>query len=246
MIEKKFQKEVFLMKTRSSKKILAVLLAAAMTMSSSFMVCAADGSGGSGTDAGPSQSTTTSSSSNSSSSSSSSDTSSAPVVHTEDVRTADAVISIAGTSVRTSIAGAYAAKSVQGIAVTTSLNDVVARLGLGSGQKPYVMLFDTDPVKSNKAMDCVNAAASALGGTVVTTLNIQLGAKQGGRLITLSDGSVNMVAGLPKSADTTKTYSIVCVQPGGIISIFDDLDTNPQTVTFEVAAGLGTYALVAK
>ena len=232
------------MKTRSSKKILAVLLAAAMTMSSSFMVCAADGSVGSGTDAGPSQSTTTSSSSNSSSSSS--DTSSAPVVHTEDVRTADAVISIAGTSVRTSIAGAYAAKSVQGIAVTTSLNDVVARLGLGSGQKPYVMLFDTDPVKSNKAMDCVNAAASALGGTVVTTLNIQLGAKQGGRLITLSDGSVNMVAGLPKSADTTKTYSIVCVQPGGIISIFDDLDTNPQTVTFEVAAGLGTYALVAK
>lgn len=232
------------MKTRSSKKILAVLLAAAMTMSSSFMVCAADGSGGSGTDAGPSQSTTTSSSSNSSSSSS--DTSSAPVVHTEDVRTADAVISIAGTSVRTSIAGAYAAKSVQGIAVTTSLNDVVARLGLGSGQKPYVMLFDTDPVKSNKAMDCVNAAASALGGTVVTTLNIQLGAKQGGRFITLSDGSVNMVAGLPKSADTTKTYSIVCVQGGGIISIFDDLDTNPQTVTFEVAAGLGTYALVAK
>ncbi len=232
------------MKTRSSKKILAVLLAAAMTMSSSFMVCAADGSGGSGTDAGPSQSTTTSSSSNSSSSSS--DTSSAPVVHTEDVRTADEVISIAGTSVRTSIAGAYAAKSVQGIAVTTSLNDVVARLGLGSGQKPYVMLFDTDPVKSNKAMDCVNAAASALGGTVVTTLNIQLGAKQGGRFITLSDGSVNMVAGLPKSADTTKTYSIVCVQPGGIISIFDDLDTNPQTVTFEVAAGLGTYALVAK
>ena len=155
-------------------------------------------------------------------------------------------ISIAGTSVRTSIAGAYAAKSVQGIAVTTSLNDVVARLGLGSGQKPYVMLFDTDPVKSNKAMDCVNAAASALGGTVVTTLNIQLGAKQGGRFITLSDGSVNMVAGLPKSADTTKTYSIVCVQGGGIISIFDDLDTNPQTVTFEVAAGLGTYALVAK
>lgn len=165
------------MKTRSSKKILAVLLAAAMTMSSSFMVCAADGSGGSGTDAGPSQSTTTSSSSNSSSSSS--DTSSAPVVHTEDVRTADAVISIAGTSVRTSIAGAYAAKSVQGIAVTTSLNDVVARLGLGSGQKPYVMLFDTDPVKSNKAMDCVNAAASALGGTVVTTLNMPRWRRQG-------------------------------------------------------------------
>lgn len=230
------------MKTRSSKKILAVLLAAAMTMSSSLMVCAADGSGGSGTDAGPSQSTTTSSSS----SSSSSEGSSAPVVHTEDVKGADAVIRIAGTNVRTSVAGAYAARSVQGVAVTSSLSDVVARLGLGSGQKPYIMIFDTDPVKSNKAMDCVNAAATALGGTVVSTLNIELGAKQGGKFITLSDGSVNMVAGLPKSADTTKTYSVVCVQPGGIISIFDDVDTNPQTVTFEVVAGLGTYALVAK
>lgn len=236
------------MKTKSSKKVLAVLLAAAMTMSSSLMVCAADGSGGSGTDAGPSQSTTTSqsTSSNSNSSSSSSSNSSASSVHTEDIKGADAVISIAGTSVRTSVAGTYTAKSVQGIAVTTSVNDVAARLGLKSGQKPYIMIFDTDPNKSNKAMDCVNAAATALGGTVVTTLNIELGAKQSGKFITLSDGSVNMVAGLPKSADTTKTYSVVCVQPGGIISIFDDVDTNPQTVTFEVAAGLGTYALVAR
>lgn len=229
------------MKTRNSKKILAVMLAAAMTMSSSLMVCAADGSGGSGTDA-PSQSTSQSTSS----STSSSDESSAPVIHAEDVKGTDAVVSIAGTSVRTSVAGAYAAKNVRGVAVMTSFNDVVARLGLGSGQKPYIMIFDTDPNKSSKAMDCVNAAAKALGGTVVSTLNIELGAKQGGKFITLADGSVSMVAGLPKSADTTKTYSVVCVQPGGIISTFDDLDTNPQTVTFEVAAGLGTYALVAK
>lgn len=234
------------MKTKSTKKVLAVLLAAAMTMSSSLMVCAADGSGGSGTDAGPSQSTTTSQSTSSNSSSSSSSSSSASSVHTEDVKGADAVINIAGTSVRTSVAGTYTAKSIQGIAVTTPVNDVAARLGLKSGQKPYIMIFDTDPNKSTKAMDCVNAAATALGGAVVSTLNIELGAKQGGKFITLPDGSVNMVAGLPKSADTTKTYSVVCVQPGGIISIFDDMDTNPQTVTFEVAAGLGTYALVAR
>lgn len=230
------------MKTRNAKKILAVLLAAAMTMSSSLMVCAADGSGGSGTDVTPGQTTSQSTSSSSSSSSESS----APVVHTEDIKGADATVSIAGTSVKTSVAGAYAAKSVQGVAVTTSLSEVIAKLGLVSGQKPYIMIFDTDPNKSNKAMDCVNAAATALGGTVVSTLNIELGAKQGGKFITLADGSVNMVAGLPKSADTTKTYSVVCVQPGGVISIFDDVDNNPQTVTFEVVAGLGTYALVAK
>ena len=32
----------------------------------------------------------------------------------------------------------------------------------------------------------------------------------------------------------------------GVITILDDLDTNPKTVTFDVKAGLGTYAIVAK
>ena len=54
-----------------------------------------------------------------------------------------------------------------------------------------------------------------------------------------------MVVGIPK-VDVTKTYSMVCVQPGGVVTILEDQDANPKTVTFAVQAGLGTYAIVAK
>jgi hypothetical protein len=93
-------------------------------------------------------------------------------------------------------------------------------------------------------MDSVNAAVEALGGKFVTALNIDLGAKENGKWVTLSDGSIPAVVGLPKSADTTKTYAIVCVQPGGATTILEDTDANSSTVTFDVQAGLGTYAIV--
>lgn len=137
-------------------------------------------------------------------------------------------------------------KTVQGAAVTTPAADVRANLGLTAGQTPYIMVFDTNPKKSNLAVACVNAAAEALKGTTVATLNVDLAAKQNGRLVTLSKGSVGMVVGLPKNADTSKTYSIVCVQPGGVVTILEDKDASPATVTFEVKAGLGTYGIVAR
>jgi hypothetical protein len=159
---------------------------------------------------------------------------------------ANATISVAGSYVKTSIGGVYAAESVQGVAVVTDLATVKANLGLKVGQTPVIIIYDTDVNKSTKAMDSVNAAIAAIGGTYVTALNIDLGAKQDGKWVTLSDGSVALAAGLPKDADTSKTYSIVCVQPGGVTTILEDQDTNPKTVTFAVQAGLGTYAIVAQ
>lgn len=121
-----------------------------------------------------------------------------------------------------------------------------ASLGLKSGQTPYIMVFDTNAKRSPKAMACVDAAAAALGGEVAAVLNVDLGAKEKGRFITLSNGSAAMVVGLPKGVDTTKTVSVVCVRPGGTTTILEDKDANPNTVTFDVAAGLGTYAIVMK
>ena len=161
------------------------------------------------------------------------------------MRTSGAEISVAGSKVKTSVAGAYAAKKVQGVAVTNSLADVRSKLKLSGNQTPYVMIFDTDVKKSSKAMDSINAAVTALGGgEIAATLNIDLGAKEKGRYVSLSDGSVGMVVGLPKGVDTSKVVSVVCVRPGGKTTILEDTDTNPATVTFEVQAGLGTYAIV--
>ena len=171
---------------------------------------------------------------------------SAPAAPAVPVVSANGKITVAGAAVVTTVAGAYDVKTVQGAAVTTPAADVRANLGLAAGQTPYIMVFDTNPKKSNLAMACVNAAAEALKGTTVATLNVDLAAKQNGRLVTLSKGSVGMVVGLPKNADTSKTYSIVCVQPGGVVTILEDQDASPATVTCEVEAGVGTYGIVAR
>ena len=204
------------------KKMLAATLAATMVLSSAMTVSAYYDS----------------------SSSSESESSTAA----EDVQVANAPIAVAGSTVKTSIAGAYAAKSVQGTAVVTSIAEVKASLGLKDGQVPAITIYDTDPLKSPKAMESINAAVNAMGAgaEVLTSLNVDLGAKENGKWVELKDGSVAMATGLPKGADLTKIYSVICVQPGGIITILEDQDTNPATVTFAVQAGIGTYALVAQ
>lgn len=208
------------------KRILAATLAATMVMGSALTVCATTVSSGSG----------------------SSNSTTAAMTYAEKMsKEAGALVTVGGVKVTTSLSGVYAANSVKGTAIKTDLATVKANLGLTAGQTPIVTIYDTDAKKSNLAMACVDAAVEALGGgKVVACLDVNLFAKQKGKVVTLKDGSVAMAVGLPKTADTTKTYSIICVQPGGVVTVFEDLDTNPNTVTFNVQAGLGTYALVAR
>ena len=195
------------------KKVLAATLAATMVMASAVTASAATTtvSGGSG------------------------ETQETQAVQTfaeQNSKAAGAVIKVGGVEMKTSLEGVYAAKSVQGIAVKTAFADVKAALGLTGTQKPVVIIYDTDAKKSSAAMVSVNAAAEALGAKVVSSLNIDLGAKEKGKWVTLKDGSVAVAAGLPKDADTSLTYSVVCVQPGGETTILEDQDTNANTVTF--------------
>lgn len=234
------------MKRKSVRKMLVATLAATMLMGSAITAYAADGSGGSETTSKETEST----GSNTvviTEAVSPQEEDDTPTIAFSDVAAANTSISVGGGKVVTTIAGAYASKTVDGMAVITPLSEIKANLGLAAGQTPYLMAFDTDAKKSSLAMASLNAAAEPLGVNVITTLNIDLGAKQNGKFVTLSNGSVNMVVGLPKAAiDPAKTYSVICVQPGGAITILKDQDTNPNTVTFAVKAGLGTYAITAK
>ena len=205
------------------KKILVTTLAATMVMSS-VMTVGAKGKYGSSEASVPSP------------------VSSEP----ETIQRTTEPVKVAGDNVQTSIGGAYAAKSVQGTAVTTPLDSVKANLGLTDTQRPAITIYDTDPKKSPAALESINVAAEALGGEVLTSLNIDLGAKENGKWVTLSDGAVALATGLPKDADKTKTYCAILVQPGGVVTVLEDQDTNPDTVTFEVKAGIGTYAIVAQ
>ena len=220
------------MKSIKVKRLLTAILAASMVMASAVTVSAS----GSGTsDAGVS-----------SSESSSSESSEETTYAQEMSKTAEAPVEVAGVSVKTSVAGVYAAQKVQGVAVTTPVATVKASLGLSENQVPAIIIYDTDENKSYLAMECVNAAAGAIGGTVVASMNIDLGAKENGKWVNLKDGSVGMVTGLPKGVDMSKEYCAICVQPGGKVTILEDQDSNPATITFAVQAGLGTYAITAK
>lgn len=77
-------------------------------------------------------------------------------------KAADAPIEVAGTDVKTSVAGVYAAQKVQGTAVTTPVAEVKAALGLSGNQTPVIIIYDTDEQKSYRAMECVNAAVEAI------------------------------------------------------------------------------------
>ena len=240
------------MKSKKVQKVLALTLAATMMFASALTVSASSGGSagvtGSAGSAGFAGSTESSGSEESAASESSDGGSGSSESAVSSVQTfaSGASVTVGGSKVQTTIAGAYAAKSVAGVAVITPMTALKASLGLSGSQTPYIMVFDTDPKKSNLAMNCVNAAVEALGGSLVTTLNVDLGAKENGKWIALSSGGAGLVIGLPKTADTSKTYSIVCVQPGGVVTILQDQDASPATVTFEVKAGLGTYGIVAK
>lgn len=228
-----------IMKIRRMKKFMALVCAATMLMSAAMMVCAADVTGNdASSETGASTSTNTSSNVVS--------VTPEPTYVEKMTMTANASISVAGKEVKTSVAGVYAAKTVRGTVVETPAADVKVSLGLSGGQKPAIFVYDVDSKKSVNAMASINTASDALGTDVVACLQIELGAKEKGKWVSLSDGSVALKAGLPKSADTSLTYSVICVQEGGIIIVLEDLDVDPNTVTFAVGAGLGAYAIVAK
>lgn len=240
------------MKLKSFRRALTAALAATMLMASALTAAAAGtaSSGGAGTASSGGSDTE---SNNDAAESSDSESSASAVAESLAASSAGAVVSnagaavkVAGTSVKTTIAGAVIVKSVQGVAVVTPLESVKASLGLKGNETPYIIVFDTNAKKSPLAMECVNAAVTAMGGQYVTAINVELGAKSNGKFVSLSNGNAAMMLGLPKNADTSKTYSVVCVQPKGVVTILEDQDTNPATVTFEIKAGLGTYALVAK
>lgn len=232
------------MKSKNVKKLLAATLVATMMMATTLTAAAAGGTNPEGSGTNPEGPGVSVSGNVAPSAASSASTSTpAPAIT---VTSANASVSVAGTAVRTTIAGAFDVKTLRGAAVVTPLAQVRASLGLKDSQTPYIMVFDTDANKSYLAMNCVNAAAQALGGQVVTAINVNLGARENGKFVTLSNGSAAMVVGLPANADTSKTYSVVCVQPGGVVTVLADQDADAATVTFEVKAGIGTYGIVAR
>lgn len=152
---------------------------------------------------------------------------------------------VAGT--KSTVQGVYIATSVNGTAITSSLAGIAGSYGLAAGEVPYVRFSNMDAKKSNLAKAVINSAASAVGATVGPCINIEIGKKAGGQFSLLSQEGekISVKVGIPKSfAQDGKTYAVICVRPGGAVSVLQDTDTNPNTITFDTTGGQGAYAIV--
>ncbi|MCM1386873.1 MAG: hypothetical protein NC231_06075 [Bacillus sp. (in: Bacteria)] len=152
---------------------------------------------------------------------------------------------VAGVS--SSVSGVYVATSVSGTAVTTSLANIADSYDLSPGEKPYARIYNMDVKKSSQAADVINQTAEAIGAIVGPYVNVELGKMGGGKFELLSsDGAeVTLKFGIPKSfTQSGKTFAMVCVRPGGAVTILEDMDDNPDTVTFNTTGGQGAYAII--
>lgn len=175
--------------------------------------------------------------------------------NTEDVVTSststETVAEIPSTSTvagaKTTVTGVYLATSVDGSAITTGVAAIKEGYGLANNETPYAKFSNLDAKKSPLAKQAIDLAAASQGATVGPMLNVELGKMTAGKYSLLpSDGAaIRLSFGIPKNfAQADKTYAVVCVRAGGIVTVLQDVDTNPDTVTFDTTGGAGAYAII--
>lgn len=175
-------------------------------------------------------------------------------VNNDDSDSASAVSSIAEIPVTNTVAGTqsttqgvYIASNVNGTAITSGLEGIAGSYNLGAGEVPYARFSNMDAKKSVLAMAAIDDTAAAIGATVGPCINIELGKKADGKFSLLSqDGDkIAIKVGIPKAfKQADAEFAMICVRPGGAVSVLEDTDSNPDTVTFETTGGQGAYAIV--
>ncbi len=161
------------------------------------------------------------------------------------VASVPATSSVAG--VASSLPGVYLATNVRGTAITTGLSSISDGYGLANGEKPYARIYNMDAKKSYLAQACIDNAAASMGAVAGPAINVEIGKMASGKFSLLpAEGAViSLKVGVPKSfAQSDKTFAVVAVRPGGVVTILQDTDTNPDTVTFDTTAGQAVYALI--
>lgn len=149
--------------------------------------------------------------------------------------------------VQSTLPGVYLATDVNGTAISTGLTTIADSYGLTQGEQPYARIYNFDGKKSYLAQACIDNAAASLGAAVGPAINVEIGKLASGKFSLLpADGAeITLKVGIPKSfAQDGKTYAVVAVRPGGVVSILSDTDSDPNTVTFDTTAGQAAYAFI--
>jgi len=149
--------------------------------------------------------------------------------------------------IRSTVSGVYLVTVANGSVVTTGVNAIVSSYGLSSGEKPYARMYNLEAKRSPLAYAAIVNAATSLNAVVGPTINIELGKLTDGKysLLPVDGAAIEIKVGIPKSfAQADKNFAMVCVRPGGMITILQDKDTNPDTITFDTTGGQGAYAII--
>ncbi len=147
--------------------------------------------------------------------------------------------------IRSEVGGVFVLKKGVGVAVTMPAATIAANYGLGAGERPFVKALDIDTKKSNLAYQCMTDTARALGATVVGAINLELGKMSGGVYSLLPAGVEIPVTFSVPAAAQGRTVAVIRVQEGGVVTVLQDTDTNPATVSFNTTGGAGAYAIIA-
>lgn len=149
--------------------------------------------------------------------------------------------------VKSAVSGVYLATSVNGSVVTTGVAAIKEGYGLTGSETPYAKFSNLDAKKSPLAKQAIDLAAASQGAVVGPMLNVELGKMSAGKysLLPADGAAIRLSFGIPKNfAQDGKTYAVVVVRAGGAVSILPDVDTNPNTVTFDTTGGAGAYAII--
>lgn len=158
---------------------------------------------------------------------------------------ATSTVITAGGAVTSTIGGSYTATVVNGTAVITPRAEVNGAFGLTSGETATAVVCDSRAGEA--ARKSLTDAAAALGvgmGPMFDFTAMATGTK-GSRTIGTLGANITLIAGIPVSMRGEGfEYAMIRVIPGGQIDVLMDMDTNPDTITFQTNAS-GVYMLVA-
>lgn len=154
---------------------------------------------------------------------------------------------IAGTTLKSDVAGSIAipkASSIAGVVVREAASTIKTSVGLGKNEAPYITAYGLTPKKSPAVFASFNGAAASVGATVLDAVNIDFGKMTGGKFSDLPAG-VSVPTTIAVKNAGGRTLAVVKVLPGGATEILKDTDDNPNTVTFPITGGLAAYAVIA-
>lgn len=215
-------------KSKLVRKVFALCLAFSLMMTSSMVVFAESSMDGGGS----------SSSKHSSGGSSSSSSTKTPAPKTP------SVVSVGGQTVKTTVDGVYSAPNVNGSAIITAKTDVNAAVGLAYGEAASVRITSSN--YGPQARQCVADTAAALHVTAGPVVDINLGKiGKSGKYVNVQklNAPVVFTIGIPSSfASPGSTFYMINVRPGGEVALLQDMDSDPNTITF-ATADCGVFAL---